>query len=104
MEVQINKNYTLCSDKYNYWMIQNKEVKKGKNAGDTREVVVCGYHKTIESLMVSFADHKIKQSEAKTVSEALEAMAAAEKECKQLISKITKKAKEVLNEIREQKN
>lgn len=100
MEVQINKNYTLCSDKYNYWLVHNKEVTKGKNIGDKREVVVCGYHRTIEGLMTSFASYKVKQSEAKTVTEALEVMAAAEKECKQLISKMTKKAKEVLDEIR----
>lgn len=102
MNIAINDKYSLMSDKYNYWLVEYKDIKEGKAKGEKREVVVCGYHKDVEGLMLSFAEKKIKQSEANTIKQALEEIAQAEKECKQIITKLSKNAKRVLNEIKVQ--
>lgn len=68
MKVHIEGNLYLESDERQYILVEYSIAKSGKNEGEPvgRNL---SYHPTIESAIRSFANRKIKESTAQTLSE-----------------------------------
>ena len=63
--------FTLMSDRFCYWLKEDKVVQKGKNKGEAYDVTVCGYHPNIDSLLKTFADRQLKDSDATSMKKLL---------------------------------
>lgn len=79
-------DYTICSDKYCYWIVETKTTKEGKNPGTEYEEKIAGYSPDLQGLFEDFVRKAVRGSGAKTVEGALRKMAKAEKEAKEMIS------------------
>lgn len=71
MKIKIGK-YTLYSDRWCYWLKEDKVVQKGENKGRVYDTTVCGYHPHIDSLLKAFVEIKIKESDATSMKKLLE--------------------------------
>lgn len=64
--------YTLFSDRFSYWLKEDKVVQKGENKGRVYDTTVCGYHPHIDSLLKAFVEAKMKESDATSMKKLLE--------------------------------
>lgn len=71
MTIRVGK-YTLRSDAFCMWIEEEYETKKGKLA--TRKVA--GYSTSLRSLLESFREKKMLDSDAETIEELIEALRA----------------------------
>ena len=79
-------DYTICSDRYCYWIVKKKKTIEGKNPGTEYEENITGYLPNLRDLFRAFVEKSVRGSEARTVEGALRKMASAEKEAEEMIS------------------
>lgn len=80
MELKIGK-YTVCCDKYCWWI---NETKKSKKSGTEREEKVAGYSVNAEQLLDSFIENRFRDAHSKSVETYLKHVATVEREAKRI--------------------
>jgi hypothetical protein len=78
MEIQIGKSeYWICSDPLNLILTEQKTVEKGDNAGDLYfDSKTQKYYNSMSELYDGFVRAKIRRSDAKTINELKDDIAA----------------------------
>ena len=89
MEIKVGK-YTLKSDRYSTWIEEEYKSEDEKTKGKTMTRRVAGYCQSFNRLLEDFIDKGIKDSDAKSVEEALSVLCKATRDAK----KISKEAAE----------
>ena len=83
MEIKIG-HFTIKSDKFCAWLEQDFEVIEGKAKGTIVSRRITGYHLSFDKLLDDFVDTAIKDSDAKTVEDALAVLCKATKDAKRI--------------------
>jgi len=66
MRIQLDKhNHYLCSDAHSAWIA----VERKSKTGTVSDLVVSGYHRQVNDVVVSYIEGKIRSSEATKISE-----------------------------------
>ena len=96
MKIKVGK-YVIRSDRYSYWLEKVVTLKKGENAGKTREERITGFFTNMDGLIKDFVTRQFRDSDAETVAELLKAIRDIENDAKLLKETALKKD---LKEIR----
>lgn len=70
MKIQVGK-YTLCSDQFCYWILEEQPIESEKAKRETKEVRVGGYSTRFSNLLRSFKENRLKLSDATDMEELL---------------------------------
>ena len=70
MKIKLDDTYTLNSDQYCYWITEKRIVEDddAKHKGEEYENRVSGYCATLEQVAESFANRKVRSSEAQRLT------------------------------------
>ena len=90
MEIKIGV-YTIRSDKFCIWIEQDFEVTEGKAKGTIVSRRITGYYRSLEKLLDDFIDVALKDSDAKSVEEALAILCKATKDASRIAKESIKK-------------
>lgn len=66
--------YTLNSDKLNWWITKTRYVAEGKHKGEPYEENVTGYCWTLDKAIQTFTEREIGSADANTIEELLAAL------------------------------
>ncbi len=70
MNIQIDDNYALGADQYSWQIL--KRITRKRNGKSVEEWEAIKWYSTLENAITGFADFKLRKSDAKTLSRALE--------------------------------
>lgn len=95
MKIQIGERIYLNSDSQCYWITQEKEVKRGSNAGRLTEKRITGYFRNITDLLSDIPDRKIRECDAETMKELKDIVSRTESLVREIIDKLSHLNKEL---------
>lgn len=94
MKIQIGDRIYLNSDSQSYWITQEVEIKKGKNAGKFTEKRITGYFRNITDLLSDIPERKIRECDAETIEE-LKDVVSTECLVREIVDKLSHLNKEI---------
>lgn len=97
MEIKVGK-YTIRSDRWCAYILEDIKVKEGKHKGEIIEKQVTGYHRDMGTLLDDFIDTKAKGSDAKTVKQVLADIDSALKDAKKIARESVKADFQIVRE------
>ena len=95
MKIQIGERIYLNSDSQCYWITQEKEVKRGSNAGRLTEKRITGYFRNITDLLSDIPERKIRECDAETMKELKDIVSRTESLVREIIDKLSHLNKEL---------
>lgn len=95
MEIKIGR-YTVCSDKFNVWIVTESKTKSKKAKKEVSEERVAGYSQDWQMLLESFMQNHYRNSDAKTVEKLLRDMNTIERNLKKIIKETDKEVAKIL--------
>ena len=90
MKIQIGERIYLNSDSQCYWITQEKEVKRGSNAGRLTEKRITGYFRNLTDLLSDIPERKIRECDAKDLDELKTLVSRVESLVREIIEKLSK--------------
>ena len=95
MKIQIGDRIYLNSDSQSYWITQEVEIKKGKNAGKFTEKHITGYFRNITDLLSDIPERKIRECDAETIEELKDVVSRTECLVREIVDKLSHLNKEI---------
>lgn len=95
MKIQIGERIYLNSDSQCYWITQEVEIKKGKNAGKFTEKRITGYFRNLTDLLSDIPERKIRECDAETMKELKDVVSSTESLVREIIDKLSRFNKEL---------
>lgn len=95
MKIQIGERIYLNSDSQCYWITQEKEVKRGNNAGKLTEKRITGYFRNLTDLLSGIPERKIRECDAETMKELKGVVSSTESLVREIIDKLSHLNKEI---------
>lgn len=95
MKIQIGERIYLNSDSQCYWITQEKEVKRGNNAGKLTEKRITGYFRNLTDLLSDIPERKIRECDAETIKELKDVVFRTESLVREIIDKLSHLNKEL---------
>lgn len=95
MKIQIGERIYLNSDSQSYWITQEVEIKKGKNAGKFTEKRITGYFRNLTYLLSDIPERKIRECDAETMKELKDIVSRTESLVREIIDKLSHLDKEI---------
>lgn len=95
MKIQIGERIYLNSDSQCYWITQEKEVKRGNNAGKLTEKRITGYFRNLTDLLSDIPERKIRECDAETMKELKDIVSRTESLVREIIDKLSHLNKEL---------
>lgn len=95
MKIQIGERIYLDSDSQCYWITQEKEVKRGNNAGKLTEKPITGYFRNLTDLLSDIPDRKIRECDAETMKDLKDIVSHAESLVREIADKLSHLDKEI---------
>ena len=95
MKIQIGDRIYLNSDSQSYWITQEKEVKRGNNAGKFTEKRITGYFRNLTDLLSDIPERKIRECDAETIEELKDVVSRTESLVREIIDKLSHLNKEI---------
>lgn len=95
MKIQIGDRIYLNSDSQSYWITQEVEIKKGKNAGKFTEKRITGYFRNITDLLSDIPERKIRECDAETIEELKDVVSRTECLVREIVDKLSHLNKEI---------
>lgn len=89
MKIQIGERIYLNSDSQCYWITQEKEVKRGNNAGKLTEKRITGYFRNLADLLSDIPERKIRECDAETMKELKNVVSRTESLVREIIDKLS---------------
>ena len=84
IDIRLGENHRITSDSMNYILQERKEVLEGKTRGE-EYFINLGYYSTISSLLESYMELCIRNSEAKSMKEILDLVKKIREEIRDLL-------------------
>lgn len=95
MKIQIGERIYPNSDSQCYWITQEKEVKRGNNAGKLTEKRITGYFRNLTDLLSDIPERKIRECDAETMKELKGVVSSTESLVREIIDKLSHLDKEI---------
>lgn len=95
MKIQIGERIYLNSDSQCYWITQEVEIKKGKNAGKFTEKRITGYFRNLTDLLSDIPERKIRECDAETMKDLKDIVSHAESLVREIVDKLSRFNKEL---------
>ena len=95
MKIQIGDRIYLNSDSQSYWITQEKEVKRGNNAGKFTEKRITGYFRNLTDLLSDIPERKIRECDAETIEELKDVVSRTECLVREIVDKLSHLNKEI---------
>lgn len=95
MKLQIGERIYLNSDSQCYWITQEVEIKKGKNAGKFTEKRITGYFRNLTDLLSDIPERKIRECDAETMKELKGVVSSTESLVREIVDKLSHLDKEI---------
>lgn len=95
MKIQIGERIYLNSDSQCYWITQEKEVKRGNNAGKLTEKRITGYFRNLTDLLSDIPERKIRECDAETIKELKDVVSSTESLVREIVDKLSRFNKEL---------
>lgn len=89
MKIQIGERIYLNSDSQCYWITQEKEVKRGSNAGRLTEKRITGYFRNLTDLLSDIPERKLRECDAETIKELKDVVRSTESLVREIIDKLS---------------
>ena len=95
MKIRIGEGIYLNSDSQCYWITQEKEVKRGNNAGKLTEKRITGYFRNLTDLLSDIPERKIRECDAETIEKLKDVVSSTESLVREIIDKLSHLDKEI---------
>lgn len=95
MKIRIGEGIYLNSDSQCYWITQEKEVKRGNNAGKFTEKRITGYFRNLTELLSDIPERKIRECDAETMKELKGVVSRTESLVREIADKLSHLDKEI---------
>lgn len=89
MKLQIGERIYLNSDSQSYWITQEVEIKKGKNAGKFTEKRITSYFRNLTDLLSDIPERKIRECDAETMKELKGVVSSTESLVREIVDKLS---------------
>ena len=95
MKLHIGERIYLNSDSQCYWITQEKEVKRGSNAGKLTEKRITGYFRNLTDLLSDIPERKIRECDAENIEELKDVVSRTENLVREITDKLSHLNKEL---------
>lgn len=93
--IELGERIYLNWDNQCYWLTQEGEVKKGKNAGKFTEKRITGYFRNLTDLLSDIPERKLRECDAETIEELKGVVSRTESLVREIIDKLSHFNKEL---------
>lgn len=89
MQIQLNKNFQVATDTYNFMLQKKRVIESGKSAGE-KYWDTLSYHASIEGALVKYLDYNIKNSNVESIEELIEYIKELKSEIYEILEPLMK--------------